>query len=380
MTNDEIIKNLVAPSSKKCLDFTRADKKEPSNHHKLNENISPYNLFLYLFTRFGKPNGMLSLVRQEDSDQLFHWHYSLYVGKYNIEIICATYKIEVFASTELIFDKDECLIFLKDCIRDIKNYATQAKEKKKSIENWEMIINPFARIQKQINLLLNEIEHLNEKLPDFNHSHIVEDFDSETFNKWSNLIEEISAKVFAVKCLTPVYIETFINFIIKILCKEEFKNSQEKYNTMIRENINIKIQSLHENCIGFTNKIDKEDIVFKKIYTIFNHRNDLLHGNFNIKQLKYGEVGFIKKMPLFKKISSFQEDMLTTAMSSGNLNEILQNIDDIQMFFRYILLDLDDNIRKQVVMLLESYSLGWNPNENKFSILFANHYVDFQVS
>ena len=149
---------------------------------------------------------------------------------------------------------------------------------------------------------------------------------------------------------------------------------------MIRENINIKIKSLHKNCIGFRNKIDKEDIVFKKIYTIFNHRNDLLHGNFNIKQLKYGEVGFIKKMPLFKKISSFQEEMLTTAMSSGNLNEILQNIDDVQMFFRYILLDLDDNIRKQVVMLLESYSLGWNPNENKFSILFTNHYVDFKVS
>ncbi|PHS55533.1 MAG: hypothetical protein COB17_11495 [Sulfurimonas sp.] len=380
MTNDEIIKNLVAPSSKECLNFTRADKKEPSNHYKLNENISPYNLFLYLFTRFGKPNGILSLLRKEDSDQLFHWHYSLYIDKYNIEIMCATYKIEVFASTELIFDKDECLSFLQDCIKDIKNYATQAKEKKKSIENWEMIINPFARIQKQINLLLNEIEHLNEELPDFNHSHIDEDFDSETFNKWSNLIEEISAKVFAVKCLTPVYIETFINFIIKILCKEEFKNSQEKYNTMIRENINIKIKSLHKNCIGFRNKIDKEDIVFKKIYTIFNHRNDLLHGNFNIKQLKYGEVGFIKKMPLFKKISSFQEEMLTTAMSSGNLNEILQNIDDVQMFFRYILLDLDDNIRKQVVMLLESYSLGWNPNENKFSILFTNHYVDFKVS
>jgi len=126
LTNDEIIKNLVAPSSKECLNFTRADKKEPSNHYKLNENISPYNLFLYLFTRFGKPNGILSLLRKEDSDQLFHWHYSLYIDKYNIEIMCATYKIEVFASTELIFDKDECLSFLQDCIKDIKNYATQA--------------------------------------------------------------------------------------------------------------------------------------------------------------------------------------------------------------------------------------------------------------
>lgn len=380
MNNDEIIKNLTAPNTIECLKKLKEKKHQTINHYKIDEGVSPYNLFLYLSTRFGSPNGMLSLVRKEDSDQLFHWHYSLYVNNTSIEIMCATYKIEVFISENLASTKEECIILLNDFIQDIKSYSVKVNKTKKDIENWEMLINPFSRIQQQINILIDDIETLNDKIPDFEHSHIAGELDTKTFTEWTNLIEEVSAKLFALKCLTPVYIETFVNFIIEILCKDEIKNNPTKFESIIRENINIKIQSLPINCIGFCKKIDFEnDEVFKKIYTIFNERNDLLHGNFKRKQLKYGEVSFIKKMPLFKKISSFQEDILITKISSGNLSDILHNIEAVQMFFRYILLDLDDKIRNEVKLLLESNTLGWNKCTKRFGILFNDNLIDYKV-
>ena len=67
-------------------------KTQSSKHFIFSENINPYNLYLYLSARFGKPNGILSLFRKEDSAQLFHWHYSLKYKEYQIEIMCATYR------------------------------------------------------------------------------------------------------------------------------------------------------------------------------------------------------------------------------------------------------------------------------------------------
>jgi hypothetical protein len=378
LNNESLIRSLYAPPTRECIELS--EKSRDNKVYKIDEGISPHNLFLYLFSRFGKPNGLLSLMREETSDQLFHWHYTLCSEKYTIQIMCATYRVEVFISNELVSNKGECIKFIKDCIKDIKNFKNDIQETRKNIENWEMVINPFRRIQKQINFLLEEIEQLNTEVPNFEYSHIDSEFDEKLLNKWITTVENISTKIYSVRCLTPVYIETFINFIIEVLCKDEIKNNFQKYENVIRENINEKIKSLHKNCRGFTNIIDRDDIVFKNVYTIFNKRNDLLHGNFIIKQLKYGEVGFMVNMPLFKSISSFQEEISTLAESSGKIEDIRQDIDDSQMFMRYILLDLEDNIRSEVKDLLESHTLGWNKDTKRFGILFDENYVDFKFN
>ena len=109
-----------------------------------------------------------------------------------------------------------------------------------------MIVNPFAKIQKQINIFIDEIENLTSKIPDFKHSHVNgTELSSEEFSKWAQLTEELSAKNHALKCLVPVYIETFLNFIIQFLAKEEIKNDKEKFERYIRKHIHIKIQTLH---------------------------------------------------------------------------------------------------------------------------------------
>lgn len=93
----DIIKELKAPTIQDNLSKMQEHEKSPysMNFFKINDKVSPYNLYLYLFSRFNKPNGFLSLCRQEDSNQLFDWHYSLQYNDMNLQIMCTTYRIEV---------------------------------------------------------------------------------------------------------------------------------------------------------------------------------------------------------------------------------------------------------------------------------------------
>ncbi len=378
----ELIKNLKALDIKTSFEQIKLSKKNSTEvkTYKISNEISPYSLYLYLFSRFNKPNGLLSLVRSEDSDQLFHWHYSLHHEDIDIQIMCATYRIEVFAPTSLISSTEECIAFLGQLIRDLQNYTEEATETRNSIENWEMLVNPFSRIQKQINILTNEIEDLKVQIPDFKHSHTSgEELSADEFSKWAQLTEELSAKSYSVRCLVPVYIETFMNFVIKILAKQELKDDEELFNTYIREHIHIKIQLLYDKCIGFIAPIDWTDDICKTIHTIFNKRNDLLHGNFNIKDLKYGDVGFVEKMPLFKTLSSFQQDILNLELSTGKSDTTIQEIEDAQMFMRYVLISLEQPILNELKGMLESDTLGWNKKTKRFGILFNNTLVDYSV-
>jgi len=378
----KIIKNLKALDIKASFEQIKSSKEKniKVGTYKISKEISPYNLYLYLFSRFNKPNGLLSLVRNEDSDQLFHWHYSLHYEEVNIQIMCTTYRIEVVAPINLIASTEECIIFLKQLVKDLQSYKQKASKVRNNIENWEMLVNPFARIQKQINILTHEMESLKIQIPNFQHSHTSgEKLPIDEFSKWSKLTEELSAKSYSVRCLVPVYIETFINFIIQILAKQELKDNEELFEKYIREQIHLKIQSLDDKCIGFIAPIDWSDDICTKVHTIFNKRNDLLHGNFKIKDLKYGDVGFVEKMPLFKKLSSFKEDILNLELSTGKSDTTIQEIEDAQMFMMFVLIHLEQPIAHELKDMLESNTLGWNKKTKRFGILFNNDFVEYHI-
>lgn len=379
----EIIKSLTAPNVKESFESLKKFKAKDclTNTFKISKDIIPYDLYLYLYSRFSAPNGILSLIRNEDSDQLFHWHYSLHYDDENIQIMCATYRIEIFAPKSLISNDEECKNFLKQLIKDLPNYQDEVVKTRRTIENWEMLVNPFARIHKQINILISEVETLKSKIPDLQYSHTDDEkLNSAEFSDWIQVTEEMAAKSFSIQCLVPVYIETFVNFVIQVLAKKELKDNEELFDNFVREHIDTRIKSLHEKCTGFVSSLDWDDDICKKIHTIFNKRNDLLHGNFNMKKLKYGDVGFVKNMPLFKKLTSFKEDILNLELSNGNLDFVLQEVDDAQVFMQYVLISLEAPIRIEFKAMLESYTLGWNKSTKRFGILFKNDLVDFSFN
>ena len=348
-------------------------KTQSSKHFIFSENINPYNLYLYLSARFGKPNGILSLFRKEDSAQLFHWHYSLKYKEYQIEIMCATYRLEVFISSKIVKNQEECLSFLNLMIKDISSYKKQILQVKKEIENWIQIINPFYKLMQQIK---TEFEEIEEKISQIDLLKLANrNIDGDIFNEWSNYIDSCSMKSFSIRCLIPIYIETFINLILYMALPEDLKKDKDRFDLIIKKKINERFLEIN-NCIGIVNEVSDEDIYWKNVHKIFNNRNDLLHGNINMKRLKINEVLFMDKMPLFKSFSNFEKDIKENTFYEYKqiIDEEIEHAED---FLYYILFSFKEKIGLEIKSLIEIPTIGFNEETKRFGILFPNHLLDY---
>jgi hypothetical protein len=371
----DIIKKLELAS------FSEVNEKKSSefNVFIFEKEINPQRIYIYLHARFGKSNGMMSLFREESSDGgLFHWHYTLKYNNTIIHIMCATYRLEVFMPTLIAKDKETCKVFLNYLVRDTKNYISSINTIRDSLENWTQIINPFEKLKSQINALFYEVDKISEKIDSINKCNLKNrNINSIEFEKWAKLIDESSVKSFSIRCMIPIYIETFINLILYVGSPDEVKNSTESLNLIIRKKIHERVLHIND-CTGIQNQISISDNEWKDVHKIFNNRNDLLHGNINIKKLKYNEVSFINNMPLFKSFSSFEEEFLKN--SYYEYKEVIEKeIEIAERFFYYVLLSFEMKVGKEIKSLLTSYSLGFNEKTKRFGILFPNEMVDYYL-
>jgi len=370
---ENIIQELQVASFLENID----NKTSEMNMFVFEEDINPKRLYLYLNARFGRPNGMLSLFRNEYSDGgLFHWHYTLKYKNSILHIMCGTYRLEVFISNNISKTKEECKYFLDELIKDTSTYSLEYKKVKKGLENWIQIINPFNKLKNQISNLFEEVDNLFIKLESIKSENLNNrSIDGKDFSKWANLIDDYSSKCFLIRCLIPVYIETFINLILHVGSSYEIKEDKATFDLILRKKINERVLYIN-NCIGIQKEISIDDIEWKNVHTIFNNRNDLLHGNININKLKYGEVSFIKNMPLFSNFSSFRDELLSN--SYYKYKDLIElEIESTERFFYYVLFSFEIKVAEEIKTMLTSHSLGYNDKTKRFGILFSDNMIDF---
>jgi len=373
------IENVINNLKKASLSEILENKVSKSGHYIFEKNINPKRLYLYLHARFGEPNGILSKIRKEDSANMFHWHYTLKFEDELVHIMCATYRLEIFLPKIITENEDECLELINNLIQDVKNYSIELKEVKKDVENWEQIINPFNKIKNQISKIFHDIDNLSVEIESIRNQDLDNrTMDGDKFSKWANLIDDYSMKCFLISCLIPVYIETFINLILHVCSKKEIKENKEVFDSIIRKKINERVLEIN-NCIGIQNKISINDTEWRKVHTIFNNRNDLLHGNINIDKLKFNEISFIQNMPLFNSFSDFKNELLLN--SYVQFKDIIEHeIEIAERFFYYVLFSFDIKIAKEIKNLLVSSSLGFNKKTKRFGILFQDFMVDYTTN
>ena len=53
------------------------DTKRAPERLVVGDRLSPLDLYVYLKARFGPPNGVQMALRNQSSDNLVHWHYTL---------------------------------------------------------------------------------------------------------------------------------------------------------------------------------------------------------------------------------------------------------------------------------------------------------------
>lgn len=343
------------------------------------KSVKPVDIYCYLNARFGPPNGMQMLFKSNDSDNLFQWHYTLHYEEERIEIMCTNYRIEVmhsFAFPDHQFAVDQ---FLLDIKRDYQNYKKEISDFRKTLEKWNIFVNPFFHNKSVMEYQVNALDELKiDSLSDVPET-ITED-NQKYFNEIAVKYTQATALAFSIRMLAPVYAESFVNTLIFLLADDDVKKDKRLYDSIIRQNIDIRVKQLHRNCNGFVHPVDYNNVeACKKLHTLFNNRNDLLHGNIDPKKSVYDTFYFQGKTPLPLEFKNMFTQAHSASMNVYSPKQALQDYEVVQDFIAYVLMCLDEKLDKQVRHFLETQNPGWNDKTGRVGILFPQHYADSHI-
>ena len=345
--------------------------------------LKPLDLYCYLYAKYGPPNGIQNFLKSDDSDNLIHWEWAL-AGELGIIMVQGqNFRSEVLLRGHF---KDKGLTiddFISQIKSDIGNHGKKISELRKHLEKWTQFVNPYKRIESAVNQHFSKIDELslepiNDKVPQ-----PTSEADWKTYgDRLAAVSEKYSYAVgltFGLRSMLPVLAESFINLVLFILCRPDIKSNDRLFKSTIRQPIDIRIQSLHINCIGFESAIDYSSTECGNFHTLMNERNDLLHGNVEVNKLSIGDVFFNKNVPLFLQYEDFWDKSIGVSMQSVKFDQIKSDRDVVTDFIQYILSKLEPEIKEQIEIIMDKGQLGFNNKTGRVGVLFPEHMVDFRA-
>lgn len=373
LNKEDLIQKLSAEKNdKKFLYF---------KHWVLKNEIKPVDLYCYLYAKYGSPKGLLTLLRNKElgSANLIQWDWMLKSDLGTVHIQGHNFRTEVFVAHNLDSDCFEVEDFLEQIKSDFKNYGKEISNIKKLLEKWTEFVNPFFIIKATISQNFSKLRDLQLDLEQDKISSIFEVDDDQKWTEIMNKYYFAIGLIHGLRSMLPVLAESFINCVIFILCKPEIKSSSRLYDSIIRQQIDIRIQSLHLNCNYFISPIDYNSEECKNFHTLMNERNDILHGNINVKKQSFGEVYFNKNMAIYDNYQDHWEKSIGILIKSVKLDTIFRDLEVVENFIEYIYAKLDPNVSSELKDLLDKAYLGFNTKTGRIGILFRDHFADFKV-
>lgn len=345
----------------------------------IKNEIKPVDLYCYLHAKFGPPNGILTICRREDSDNLIQWDWMLKSQLGNLWIQGHNFRTEIFITHQM---KQAGLTpneFIHQIKSDFKNYGKEISNIKKSLEKWTEFVNPFTRIKTTINQHFSKLEELKLDISEDKISNIFELDDVQKWTEITNKYHFAVGLIYGLRSMLPVMAESFINCLIFVLCKPEIKANQRLYDTTVRQPIDIRIQSLHLNCNYFTSPIDYTSDECKRFHTLMNERNDMLHGNINISKQAFGEVYFNKNMAIYDNYQDHWEKSIGILIRSVQFDTIYEDQKVVNNFIKYIFSKIDPRVQEELEIIFNEPFLGFNPKTGRIGVLFPSHFADFKI-
>lgn len=345
--------------------------------------IKPLDLYCYLYAKYGEPNGLQNLFRNDDSNNLINWEWTFANDDGLISVMGMNFRSEVHLVGDFKGKGLTLEMFISQVKSDIGNYGKKISEFRKELERWTQFVNPFKRIKRAVAENFNQLDALSLNPATDRVLHPKTKEDMMGFNeRWQALNTRYSAAVglvFGLRSMLPVLAESFINLLLFLLVKPEIKNNDRLFQNTIRQPIDIRVQSLHLNCIGFKGGVDYSSRECKDFHTLMNERNDLLHGNVEVGKLSIGEIFFRGKVPLFIEYEDFWSISIGASMKSVRFESIHQDHKTVEKFISFIVAQLEKDIADQVNFIIDQGYLGFNAKTGRIGVLISDEIADFRA-
>lgn len=344
------------------------------------EELKPSDTYCFFYAKFGPPNGLKNIFKNDSSDNLVHWEWVLEYKKKLIFIQGMNLRTEIGFLGDWELSESALSELIKLIKDDFENYGKSKSEIRKALEDWDIFVNPHLSLKKSIKQLKADLDAL-ELDPEIDNIANANSLNTliEVEEDWNNILIKYNRGVglsMSLNIMIPILAESFINLLICILCRPDIKNNKRLFDSFMRANIDVKIQSLHINCEGFEKAIDWGSEECKLYNKIINRRNDLLHGNINIKELKHSEIFFNKRTPVFKEYRSIWKHSVGSALEHSRFPEIDEDLKVVYSFIDYVLSCLESKNQDTIKQFMDSPDLGCNKQSKNLAVLLPHHLVD----
>lgn len=342
----------------------------------ISKSLSPLDLYKLLKARFGIPNGLSMLFKSESSDNLIHWHYTILSKETPIHFWgnSGGLQIGIKLQNSIAFTDSDWNILIDNIKKSYSKYGKEMNLVQLEFEKWTLFINPYTRLYYTLRDLVTELKKLRlTEVEMYKPSSTAEEKQLyfKKFKKWIRNVDRAALLGTAIRMLSPVLAEAFVNLLILMLSKKEYKEDKRLYESFIRQQIDIRVKTLHLNCNGFAKQIDSEKEEFKKFQTLMNGRNDFLHGNVDPNQLTFEDVYFDQKfIPLFKEDEGIIKKMLKNYLTNVEPTKALDDFKIVNEFTAFVLSHLNKNEKDLLEYLMITRTPGINNKTNRIGILF----------
>jgi len=278
--------------------------------------------------------------------------------------------------------ESEKVKFVLQIKADFANYGKDMSHiRQEHLEPWIEFVNPYQRLRRAVKQLVKELDELNlepssDALPSLLESDNVE----EATKQWKERAGDYSRATglsFGIRAMVPVMAESFINLLLFILVLHPIRLDKPLFDSLFRLPMHVRIRSLPYYCAGFKGPIDSDHQAIKGYLRLIATRNDLLHGNIDIDNLKFNELYFYGTVPIFNQYHTMWERSHGVAHRAVGLEEVHAEIVIVDALVEYLLGLLNEKVRKSVDLISGKFDLGIRKDTGRLGILFSETLVDF---
>lgn len=376
----DFVASLECPSTEEIIRRTQAPRSpaHTSAYLELRNELKPVDLYCYFWARFGPPNGIQNFLRNNHSDNLVHWDWTLKHHETLIGFWGTNFRTDLFVIGQQDFAETERLELIDQIRSDFKNHGPKMAAVRAKLEHWTEFVNPYARLTRTIRSLQRELAKLDLSSP-FSNQFNTPISASEQAALWAVVTESHSRAYglcFGIRSMLPVWAEAFLNLLISVLARPDIKADSRLLESVYRQQIDVRVRGLHIYCIGFDKPIDYKSDACKNFHRLINERNDLLHGNVVPEKQKFNEVYFLGKVPVFKEYRSLWDRTLAVEGESVGISKVGEEVQTVERFVEYVLSCLKQDPREFMQAVLQKRDLAKNNEDGRFGVLFPDHLVE----
>ncbi|AZS19195.1 hypothetical protein [Caulobacter sp. FWC26] len=342
----------------------------------IRKTISPFDLYTYLKARFGEPNGLMTRLASDDSDNLFHWDYLLYAGDQLLTFTGATREVHV--SVERRLDDAEWLAFIRRLRTDFGRVGQDKGRVAGELEKWSVFPNRFLAIANRCADLFHD---LSEALPKLQRAFERDDARpgredyARQAERQAALVAKITAAALELPILTPVLFECFLGLVVGLLVRPEVKADLGRFDAFSRGRLNDKILSLHDHCRGFARGLLPDNEALQRFWPVVARRNDLIHGNLDPVRDAVEIVYFDRKRPLHTSGGAGHRSYWDSLMVQYRPQRVIDDYLAMHHVIHEILEHMEPQVRATITAVMGDTQPGWDQRRRKIGLLFPGHVV-----